>query len=693
MAIQVSPGINVSEIDLTTVIPAVSTTAGAFAGIFSWGPVNQINLVTSEADVVSKFGKPTSSNYETFYTAANFLAYGNALNLVRVIDGAYNAYASINATATANLQVLNTDSYNNTSVSSNALYVAKYPGTLGNSLKVSVCDNPNAYSQNVSLSVVQTTYTNVTSFSLTSNTGSNVALLILQANAAGTANTAAQNISTWLTIGDLVSLGNTVTGTQVNKISALTASGTETSNSGTYTTTVTINLASPVYLAGNVTQNTVLSQWEYFNQVDAAPTTSAYLQSKGYTAVDEVHVVVTDAGGLITGVPGTVLEVFPHLSRATDAKSVLNTSIYYKTILNNNSNYVWFGNDRAGAASANSSTVANSTNQSPFTQTFTGGLDGNGEANCSLTAITSGYDFFKSKVTSDISLVLAGKARGVAAETTSPSSNTQNYSTIANYIISNIVNVRKDCVAFISPALPDAVVQTTAGDAVANMLAFLNNLSTASTYAVMDSGYKYQYDKYNDVLRWVPLNGDVAGTCVYTDTNRQPWFSPAGFSRGQIKNVSRLALNPNQAQRDNLYKASINPVTTFPGQGTVLFGDKTLAATPSAFDRINVRRLFITLEKAISRAAQSSLFEFNDSFTRAQFVGLVTPYLRDIQGGRGITDFKVICDETNNPPSVVDGNQFVGDIYIKPARSINYIQLNFVAVASGVDFNTIIGQF
>ena len=690
MPFQVSPGVNVSEIDLTTVVPNVSTTEGALAGIFSWGPVGVRTLIDSEVTLAATFGKPTDNNYETFFTAANFLAYGNRLYVARVVDGAYNAYA--NTGTVTSFAIKNDDDFANTTLSANVAYAAKYPGTIGNNLKISVCDSPEAYEQTVNTSVIQETFANVTSFVLTSTSGSNVAAVTLTSNTAGVANAAAQAIATTLSVGDLVEVGNSTLGTQIVKITAVAPSGTETSNSGTYTTAAVISFANPILLPANVSQSSVVSRWEYYGQVDKAPGTSNYMKSKGLTAKDELHVVVVDAGGGITGTPGTILEVFQGLSRATDAKGDAGQTNYYKTVLNDGSTYVWAGADRSGAASANSSAVVSSTNKNPFSQQFVSGADGNSEANCSLATLTGGYDLFKSAQDVDISLVMTGKSRGATAETTSPSSSGVNYSGLANYLIGNIAEYRKDCVVFVSPAKPDAVVQTTNGSAVTNVVNFRNNLAVASSYAMMDSGYKYQYDKYNDKMRWVPLNGDIAGTCARTDFDRDPWFSPAGLQRGQIKNVTKLAYNPGQAERDVLYKADVNPVVTFQGQGTILYGDKTLLGRPSAFDRINVRRLFIVLEKAIANAAKGSLFEFNDAFTRAQFVNLVEPFLRDVQGRRGITDFYVVCDETNNTPQVIDSNNFVGDIYIKPARSINFIQLNFVAVRSGVEFSEIVAQ-
>jgi phage tail sheath protein FI len=285
------------------------------------------------------------------------------------------------------------------------------------------------------------------------------------------------------------------------------------------------------------------------------------------------------------------------------------------------------------------------------------------------------YSLFQNPDEVDISLVLTGDAN-IAVQ---------------QYIIDNIAGSRKDCIAFVSP--PSANVINQVNSEVTNILSWRNALNRSSSYAVADCGWKYSFDKYNNVYRYVPLNGDIAGLCVNTDNVRDPWFSPAGFNRGNLKNVVKLAWNPTKTQRDSLYAVGINPVGTFPGNGTVLYGDKTLQTKPSAFDRINVRRLFIILEKTIAQAAQYSLFEFNDEFTRANFVSLVTPFLRDIQGRRGIYDFRVVCDITNNTPQVIDSNQFVGDIYIKPARSINFIQLNFVAVRTGVDFTEVVGKF
>jgi hypothetical protein len=424
----------------------------------------------------------------------------------------------------------------------------------------------------------------------------------------------------------------------------------------------------------------VTRYWEFFNSVDAAPDQSEHQASFGNTAAkDELHAVVVDNDGIVTGTPGTILEVYSNVSRASDSKTNDGATNFYKEVINQNSNYVWYANDLAGAASNTAVNVLTSTNTKPTTTVFTSGQDGDGEADIAVGSLATAYDYFKSAEDIDVSLILTGKARGGT-----------NGEQLANYLIDNIAEARKDCVVFVSPDRADVISNT--GDEATDIIAFRNSMSSTS-YAVLDSGYKYQYDKYNDLYRYVPLNGDIAGLCVRTDETRDPWWSPGGFNRGQVKNIVKLAYNPRKADRDILYKSGINPVVTFPGQGTVLFGDKTLLAKPSAFDRINVRRLFIVLEKAIATAAKFTLFEFNDEFTRAQFKNLVEPFLRDVQGRRGIYDFKVVCDSSNNTGEVIDRNEFVGDIYIKPARSINFIQLNFVAVRSGVEFSEIVGQF
>jgi hypothetical protein len=700
---QLSPGINISEIDLTTVVPPVATTVGAIAGVFRWGPVNDRVLVTSENDLVARFGKPANLNAETFFTAANFLSYSNALYVVRAGNTTSNSTLSAVAgpavtESNSAVSIMNDDDYE-TKVGDfpdAVIYVARHPGAIGNSLKVSVCDSATAYNSTIELPIVSNStvntavsYVNATSVGTSFNlsVGNNVGVISI-ANGGGWSPSStnaidyANSVSGFypkLSVGDYIEVGNNSLGKQYLKITEV-GSITPVNTGETFTGTVTINLTfdQPLKLAADIAgANSIARYWEYFNQVDAAPGTSTFVSVNGNSAaVDELHLVVVDQDGEFTGSPGLVLEKFTGLSRAEDAKLSDGSTNYYKTVINEQSQYIRWANDRNAVPSANALQVASAGNTTPLTLSFEYGTD-NDEASAPFTQIASAYDRFASAEDVDISLVLTGRSRGGT-----------NGEQLANYLIDNIAEVRKDCVVFVSPTKADVV--NNPSDATDDVVTFRNSLRSTS-FAVMDSGYKYQYDKYNDLYRFVPLNGDIAGLCVRTDNVRDPWYSPAGANRGSIRNVVKLPYNPNKAQRDQLYKNGVNPVITQPGQGTLLFGDKTLLARPSAFDRINVRRLFIVLEKAISTAAKNFLFEFNDEFTRTQFRNLIEPFLRDVQGRRGIYDFKVVCDDTNNTPEVIDSGRFVGDIYIKPARSINFIQLNFVAVRSGIEFSEIVG--
>ena len=581
MAFQLSPGVNVSEIDLTTVVPSVSTSAGAFAGRFLWGPVNKRVLIPDEITLAAQYGQPDSNTFVSFFTCASFLAYGNNLTVVRAANT--NAYNADSNTSSLPLQITNEDVFQASYLGQNnsnlyGPFVARYPGALGNSLTVSILDAG-----------------------------------VLQSNGA-------------------------------------------------------------IY-SNNFTN------WAYASQFTGSPNTSVQVSTAG-GSYDELHIAVIDTGGLFSqGVKNTVLEVYPFVSKALNSIDSLGNSNYYKQVIFDNSKYIYaidppsYAN--TSATWGQSITTSFATIPSSFGNTYS--LAAGTDAAPTDANITNAYSQFTNPDAVDISLVLSGNAS----------------TTVQQYIIDNIANSRKDCVAFISP--PSSAVINQGGSESAQIATWLNDpttgLNRSTSYAVVDSGWKYMFDKYNNTYRWIPLNADIAGLCVYTDQVRDAWWSPAGFNRGNLKNVVRLAWNPNKTYRDALYSIGVNPVATFPGQGTVLYGDKTLQAKPSAFDRINVRRLFIVLEKSIAKAAKYSLFEFNDEFTRAQFVALVTPFLRDIQGRRGIYDFRVVCDTTNNTGQVIDSNQFVGDIYIKPARSINFIQLNFVAVRTGVDFTEVVGKF
>lgn len=450
------------------------------------------------------------------------------------------------------------------------------------------------------------------------------------------------NTSPTVSIGDVIRVGTPEIGFQDMEVTIVDMP------------TGTVSFKDRFKLASN-TGVTATRNWKYYKNVAGAPDTGA------------VHIVVHDTDGLASGVPGAILEVYNNVGLASTAKLADGTNNFYKEVINSRSNWLYATADTLTAETL------------PDYVEFAGGSDGSDETAISLAALAGGYDLYKDREQVDVSLILQGKAlHGV------------NSTGVANYIMDNICLHRTDCIALISP--PKSAVVNNPGYEREAILDFVNNL-TRTSYGVLDSGYKYRYDRYNDVYRWVPLNGDVAGLIVRTDETRDPWWSPAGYNRGQIKNVYKLAYNPGKADRDVLYPNGVNAVISQPGHGTLLFGDKTLEDLSNAFDRINVRRLFIVLEKAISKAAKAMLFEFNDAFTRSQFVNMVEPYLRDVQGRRGIYDFKVVCDETNNTGEVIDRNEFVGDIYIKPARSINFITLNFVAVRTAVDFNTVVGQF
>lgn len=675
MPTQVSPGVVDNEIDLTTIVPSVDTTEAAIGGVFSWGAVNDANLVTNEDELVLAYGPPTDDNFETWFSAANFLAYGNKLYVSRAGANAFNSVAgpSYVANTVSTTVVKNRDDFldQHDTVSANgaSYYVAKYPGSRGNGLRISVCDSATQYTSTLTGGVD-------TNVSLSFTVGSNVATLTVTSSANNliAANTTANNILAALSTNDIIKAGNTVIGSQFVKVTGKSS----TTPANTSSVTATINLATIFTLSSNVSISSVTRYWEFYSSVDRAPGTSPYAAVRGGLG-DELHVVVVDDSGSFTGTKGEILEVYPRLSRAVDATGEQGGSLFVENVINQGSAFVWYTHDRAGSTRTTAAGSVPVTTPQPLNLSFVGGSDSNSESTVDVGDLARAYDVYKSSEDIDISLVITGKARGGVNDTQ-----------MANYIIDNIAETRRDCVVFISPRR-EAVVQNFYA-IEEDVVAFRNQLRSSS-YGVLDSGYKYQYDKYNDKYRYVPLNGDIAGLCARTDATRDAWWSPAGFNRGNIKNVVKLSFNPNKARRDILYPAGVNPVVTFPGDGTVLYGDKTLLAQSSAFDRINVRRLFIVLRKAISKAAKYTLFEFNDAFTRAQFVNMVEPYLRDVMGRRGIYDFKVVCDETNNTPEVIDSNRFIGDIYIKPARSINFISLNFVAVRTGVEFSEVVGKF
>ena len=664
MPFQVSPGVLVKEVDLTNVVPAVSTSIGAIAGAFEKGPVNEITAISSEEELVKIFGKPNGSNFETFFTASNFLQYGNALRVVRAESGILNAMSG-----GSGLLIKNNDDYSNNYAAGQASsgeFGARTAGTHGNSLGVALCSSAAAYEETFSgntgtLGVVDgTPAAGATTVNIDAGGGS--------AGAGGAK----------FNVGDIVHF--------------FEADGQEYEVTGISTDTLTIRQKDDPNGKGLKTALTdatnVRRRFRFYDLFDSAPGTSTFATGKG-VSTDELHIVVFDRTGDISGFRAdtagertlSVLETFPLVSQHPNAKTPQGNANFYPEVIFRQSEFIYWLDHPSVLSNAGTALTAGNS--------YTTGTGTTGEINFNLSGGTddfaltvgeldSAYTLYEDAETVDVNLIMAGA---------SPAG-TDGVTHATNLI--DIAEKRKDVVVFISPRRADVVNVTSSTTQTSNVKTFFDSLSSSS-YCVFDSGYKFQFDKFNDVFRFIPLNGDIAGLCANTDNVADPFFSPAGFNRGQIRGAVKLAYNPTKAQRDILYPARINPVITIAGQGTVLFGDKTALAKPSAFDRINVRRLFILLEKAIATAAKFQLFEFNDEFTRAQFRNLVEPFLRDIQGRRGITDFSVVADGTNNTGEVIDRNEFVADIFIKPARSINFIQLNFIAVRTGVAFSEIGG--
>jgi phage tail sheath protein FI len=727
MPFQLSPGVAVVEKDFSSIVPAVSSSVGAFAGSFAWGPVMQPITVSSENVLVQQFGKPNDSNFQSFFSAANFLSYANNLLLVRTdstngknavatktgglssltINNAGSGYTSTAAAPHVTISAPDEDGgvqatahvtlsggsitaiavasggtgYDSVSITISA------PGGDGNTTATAhatvvggvitgiVIDEPGTGYKATPTVTITGTHTAPASAGTVTIAASTIASVVID------------NAGTGYAEAPTVTVAAPPSGVTATLNRAITTAGVKIKNSEDY-------LASFVNGGGVIGEfaakypgslgNSLLvsyadadtfADWDYMSNFDSAPGTSAYAAGIGGSN-DELHIVVVDSIGKWTGVPGTVLEKFAFASKASDARKSDGTNNYYKNVINTSSAYVWW-TDLPQGMNADWGTSAESTAftsaSAPAYWQLSGGVD---DYTITTGQQQSAYDLFSNAELYDISLLIAGKAD---AETAA--------------MIADIAQTRADCVAFVSPQDVDSgdpIIGNTSSS-TDKVIAFRNMMNTIHSYAVMDSGYKYQYDRYNDRYRYVPLNADIAGLCARTDQTNDAWYSPGGYNRGTIKNIVKLAFNPDQTARDALYKAGVNPVVSFPGQGIVLYGDKTLQAKPSAFDRINVRRLFIVLEKAIATAAKFQLFEFNDGFTRAQFKNLVEPFLRDVQGRRGIVDFRVKCDDTNNTGAVIDANQFVADIFIKPNRSINFITLNFVAARSSANFTEIGG--
>ena len=759
MAFQVSPGVNTSEIDLTNVVVAAGTSMGGAVGRFNWGPIEKPVLITSEDNLVEIFQKPDDSNYVDWFTAANFLAYSGACQVVRTANttsdnaAAPKNAASITAGSYVDVQVTDSDSFYNTwddevaaspsTYTGTASLIAKWAGALGNTLKMSICPGDReASAANLSGTGTWTATSGALVGSGTAFTselrvgdivtingsalGNFVVTVIADAGSCTVkAKSHAANIAAGATIQRVKRSVYAQSSSQMVGTVATTADSTTVTGTNTLFTTqlavgdlITIGGETRrVTARASATSLTVASKfiganaaaeyerkWEYADSFPEGPPTTSAIAADKSLKHDEIHVAIVDEDGDWGGTQNEVMEAWANLSVMKGAKSADGEDVYYKNFLNKNSKLVWWiqhpvintigQGGTSGLVTLSTFTYAGwgVTATAAGAETYTGGDAGgeffNGSVPLSISLIggtdgtapssadvVRGYDEFKSAEDIDVSLL-----------TTS-----DHGSTVVRHAINQIAETRKDCLVFFSPEKADVVGVTNSSTATGNVTDYRDTVNMNTSYAVMDSGWKYQFDKHNDKFRFVPLNGDIAGLCARTDQVRDPFFSPAGFARGQIKGVVRLPFNPKKAERDKLYAAGVNPVVSFPGEGVVMFGDKTQLSKPSAFDRINVRRLFILLEKAIANAARFQLFEFNDEFTRSQFVAIVEPFLRDIQGRGGIQDFSVVCDDSNNTPQVVDSNSFRGDIFVKPSRAINFIQLNFVAVRSGVEFNEVVG--
>ena len=697
MSFLVSPGVQVKEIDLTNVVPAVATSIGAIACPFEKGPVSEVTNITSEEQLLKTFGKPKndSNQFEWWFTAANFLQYNDSLQVVRVESAITNATAGGNG-----LLIRDTDHYSDSFADGQGSvgeWAARTAGTHGNSIGVSICATASAYEETSVTTTSESASKDATTVSLTATSG--------------------------IGVGDILHFQET--------------DGSEYEVTAVDSATVTIKLLDNPNGDGLKSAissgTTVRRRWRFYDLFDGAPGTSDWATQNGRGTSDELHIVVYDHQGKISGFDvdtdgqrtNGVLETFRSLSKNNEARSPQGDSIYYPDVIYRTSEYVYWMDHNSGGTNwgtnldgatggdllldGTDGSSSDAGDKVLLNRTDSGGSDAGdnidlesgisayvavdtptiselagGTDDYAVTAgeIKLAYDKFLDTESLDINLVLGGRGGGDGDTSSSQDTHVT--------MITDLVETRRDCVGFVSPYRSATVGVTSTITQAANVKEAFD-LCPSSSYMVFDSSYKYMYDKYNDVYRFVPMNGDTAGLCAFTDRVADAWFSPAGYNRGNVRGAIKLSFNPIKADRDTLYRARVNPVVNFPGQGVVLFGDKTALAKPSAFDRINVRRLFLVLEKAIATAAKFQLFEFNDEFTRAQFRNLVEPFLRDVQGRRGIQDFSVVCDTTNNTGEVIDRNEFIADIFVKPARSINFITLNFIAVRTGVSFSEVGG--
>jgi hypothetical protein len=659
--VETAPGVYASERDESITPQGGSSTTAAISGLFQWGPVNDPKLISSEDQLAFYFGQPSNFNAEGWFAGANYLSYANSLWVNRTGNTAGSELLSaVSNNAVANSSVLalhtieNHDDYDvkSPSFTSAIDYIARFPGALGNSLRLSICPSANAYKSTANLA--SGTY------------GANVAFTVGSSQAVFTmaANTTAAAVQGLFAVGDVITAGNTSIGTQSLKVLAV---------GNTVGNTVSVTLDTPYRLSDNFSDTTVTRSWEFASLVSGPPTTSAALTAVNNTAVDTVHFVVVDQNGLFGGRPGAVVEVYENLSRATDAVTATGESLFFKNFINNNSDFIWTGLAPTILTSGTAATITSLATATPLSRQFALGADGPDENAVSLGTILRGYDKFAHRDDYDLTAFIVGKSRGgTLGEQT------------FNYAVDNIAEVRKDLIVYGS--LPKAAVVGNKGGELNSAIAFRGNLHNSS-YWFLDSGYKYQYDKYNDVFRWIPLCGDTAGLSTYSDTEYDPWYAGAGLERGSIKNIVRLAWNPTPAEQKATFASAINNVITIRGNGTFVMGDKTGVGFNSAMDQIGARKTLNLIKSALLKSSRSTLFRLNNEFTQQRFKNQVNPFLRDIQGRQGIVQFSVLCDGTNNTQTVLNSKRFVADISIEFAHTIRTIQLNFVSINGVAEVN------
>ena len=744
---QLSPGVVVQERDLTTITSLSTANLGVLAAPFELGPVEEVVTVTSERDLVEKFGKPNDNNYEYWYTASQFLSYGGVLKAIRVNSTALKNGVN---TGTAPL-VTNLDNYEASWEGSNNNWnwAARTPGHKGNSIGIFVTDSgadqiavlPAPGSGNEHEFVADA------AVSASSGAAGKVFKYSIRLTVDTVVGTFTPGATTTINIGGSQESVDVLAWDANNKkleiglpsggVTGIIADG-QTITAGTNTAVITTGgierqlyvalnkdsidfAASDVVADTNSTNVTITTVRVEYNEreylpgvkwinVAPRPGTSQSIAGQGGFR-DELHVVVVDVDGGLTGTAGAVLERFVGMSKASDAKTSVGETNYYVTVIKQRSNYIYWGNHETGLFSATGTASDgnwgltgvgrqfNLLRSSAGTNDFPGGSFTIGSKNnatfyyrladgVSYSVSSGEYSVSSTDVESAYQLVSDPESQTIDYILTGPSGVDDGTAKAKVTALTSIVEERRDCLLFVSPRRANVVGVSNSQQQTENIESFFK-LLPSSSYVVFDSGYKYIYDKYNDLYRYVPCNGDVAGLCLQTTETAEPWFSPAGFQRGVLRNAIKLAFTPNKTQRDTLYANRINPIVSFPGQGVVLYGDKTALSYASAFDRINVRRLFLTIERVISGAAKSQLFEQNDESQRALFLNIVEPYMRDVQGRRGVTDFLIKCDGDNNPAEAIDRGEFYAEVFVKPTRTINYITLTFVATRTGVAFSEV----